>query len=186
MTPHMTTPSSTGTHLYPVNLLSQLNSSHKDTGNHKQPEEASDRDALLVSPDEEEAQPEETEQYAMITCEFDAHDEMVEDKKFQSKAAIQISKAIGSLDVLQEFDKLRINLEKKSIIKGYQPLSSDKERHETVLSQVHTQVLSTKYRLKTDIKKFETNYYCKHGVLPNIKEDNCGELRNKLDYVRKI
>ena len=121
----------------------------------------------------------------MITYEFDAQDEMVEDNTFQSKAAIQIHKTIGSLDVLQEFDELRTNLKKKSSIKGYRPSSSDKERYKTLLSQVHTQVLSTKYKLKTDIKKFETNYYCKHGVVPNRKEDY-DELHNKLDYVRKV
>ena len=52
----------------------------------------------------------------MIACEFDAQDEMVEDNTFQSKAAVQISKAIGSPEVLQKFDELCTNLKKKSSI----------------------------------------------------------------------
>ena len=121
---------------------------------------------------------------AKISCEIPhSENEMLD---FKSKAAIQISKAIGRMDILKEYDTLRTKLKGKSAIKGYKPSPSEKKRYNELLSHVHTQVLSTKHKLKVEIKRFETNYYCKHGMLPTRTEVDYVELRNKLDYTRKL
>ena len=120
----------------------------------------------------------------MIICELpDAENEMLD---FKSKAAIQISKAIGRMDLLKEYDTLRVKLKDKSSIKGYKPSSSEKKHYNELLSRVHTQVLSTKHKLKAEIKQFETSYYCKHGMLPTRRETGYVDSRNKLDYARKL
>ena len=100
----------------------------------------------------------------MISCELPDFENKMFD--FKSKAANQISKAIGQMEVLQEYDTMRAKLKEKSSTKGYKLSSSEKKHYKQLLSQVHTQVLSTKHKLKGEIKQFETNYYCKHGMLP--------------------
>ena len=191
-TPHTST--RTSTHIHPLNLLSKLNTSTTDTDK-IQPEESSTDGVPLeddVASDDEEASPAEMEQDAIlceVAKEIDSDHEMFHDREchdLQSKAAIQISKVIGHGEILKEYDTLRVNLKKKSSKKGYKPSPSDRKHYNKLLSQVHTEVLSTKHKLKAEIKYYETNYYCKHGMLPSNKEKDYGDLRRKLDYVRKL
>lgn len=109
----------------------------------------------------------------MIVCEVTLEQETSHDKEhhdFQTKATIQISKVIGEVPILKEYDALRANLKKKSTKHRGKPSSSKKKNYYKLLSQLQTQVLSTKHKLKAEIKQFERNYYCKHGMLPNKKE----------------
>jgi hypothetical protein len=68
---------------------------------------------------------------------------------YESKAATQISKAIGNPQILTLFDKLRVELKSKTAEK----VTLEKQKYTSVLSQVHTKVLSTKYELKSSMKQ---------------------------------
>ena len=75
---------------------------------------------------------------ASIECQMKEPEK--EHTTYESKA-IQICKAIGNPQILTVFDKLKISQEIKLT-----PL--EKQKYASVLSQVHTKVLSTKYEPK--------------------------------------
>ena len=68
----------------------------------------------------------------------------------ESKAATQICKAIGSPQILI-LDKIRVELKSK-ILQKIKPTPLEKQKYASVLSQVLTKVLSTKYELKSIIE----------------------------------
>ena len=105
---------------------------------------------------------------------------------YLSKAAIQICKAIGAQELLREYDHLRIKLKSNAAKSKTKPSNSERKKYILLLSQLQTQVLSTKYTLKMEIKKIETESYQKHGLLPGRSRKDYDDLRKKLDYIRKL
>ena len=92
---------------------------------------------------------------ASIECQMEPE---MEHTTYESKAVTQICKAIGNPQILTVFDKLRAELKSK-ISQKIKPTPLEKQKYASVLSQVHTKVLSTKYKLKSSIKTFETEHF---------------------------
>ena len=70
---------------------------------------------------------------------------------------------------------------------GVEPSVQEKKHYNTLLAKLQTLVLSTKYKLKTDVKELETNHYCSQGTLPNSNDDSVYDhLRKKLNYTQKL
>ena len=113
----------------------------------------SPRNLLTAMVDEEEQDQgeEHTIQNASIACEIEEPDEKdMTDSSYTylSIAAIQIRKAIGAQEALSEYDDLRIKLKSKT-----KPSHQEWKKYISLLSQLHTLVLSTKYKQKWKLKK---------------------------------
>ena len=106
---------------------------------------------------------------------------------FKTKAACQIENAIGTSQVLLEFDSLRASLKRKATDQQrFQPSTTEREHYNKTLAILHTQVLSTKYKLKDNVKAFETDYHQRNGTFPSREVEEYGELRKKTDFIKKI
>ena len=143
---------------------------------------------LVHDEDDGSYQQEGTTHDAMIDCDIQEpeDDDINTCTMYKSKAALQISKAIGPQPILKVYDALRTDLKIKVSEKKLKPSHTEKTRYESLLAQIHTKVSSQKYELKRDIKCFETEHYQKHGVLPSRNQKDYDSLRKKLDYVRKL
>ena len=120
----------------------------------------------------------------MIDCDLPIDSN--EQGYYQTKAANQIKKAIGEQHLLSEFDQIRIKL-KETANRGQTPTKTEKEYYKTILAKLQTQLLCTKYRLKAEVKEYETHHYISLGNMPNRQDDpSLDKLHKKLDYVRKL
>lgn len=126
-----------------------------------------------------------TEAVTAASFECQMKEPEMEHTTYESKAATQICKAIGNPKILTVFDKLRVELKSK-ISQKVKPTHLEKQKYASVLSQVHTKILSKKYELKSTIKKFEIEHFQKHGTLPSRKTKEYDILRKNLDYVKKL
>ena len=142
---------------------------------------------LVHDEDDGSCQQEGTTHDVMIDCDIqEPEDDINTCTMYKSKAALQISKAIGPQPILKVYDALRTDLKIKISEKKLKPSHTEKTRYESLLAQILTKVSSQKYELKRDIKCFETEHYQKHGVLPSRSQKDYDSLRKKLDYVRKL
>lgn len=94
-----------------------------------------------MSTDEEDNQTEEHD----IAIDYVVREPEVEDSTYKSKAALQISKAIGTQQILTDYDNIRTQLKHKAATtEGVKPSLSEKWKYDSLLSQLRTQLLSTK------------------------------------------
>ena len=60
-----------------------------------------------------------------------------------------------------------------------------KHNNKKLLAQLHTVLVSTKYKLKENIKEIENTHYNATGQLP-ANNSAYDQLRKELDYARKL
>ena len=113
----------------------------------------------------------------------DKDDETCVPTQYKTKAAMLISKIVKQNLALQEFDILRNGLKAKKRNKE-KPTPSEQELYELLLARLHTAVISSKYVLKQETKKFEQEYYKEHGVLP--REDEYSHLQKPVNLAKKL
>ena len=73
----------------------------------------------------------------------------MKDSTYKSKAALQISTAIGTQQIVADYDNIRAQLKTKPLPQKNLNLhlhkKMEKWKYDSLLSQLHTQLLSTKY-----------------------------------------
>ncbi len=119
-----------------------------------------------------------------VNCELNCQYDEQTQTTYQSKAAIQIEKAIGENSVLLEFDENRLQLKRKALQKK-KPSTQEKTKYNALLAKLHIFITSTKHKMKKEIEDIESSHYAAQGTLPSNNAEY-DQLLKKLDYVRKL
>ena len=120
----------------------------------------------------------------LVLTTFDEHD----DSDLKTTLAASISRLVkGDENLLKEFDELRSTLKEAKKTRDRPKNMKDKvERYKVLSAKISLQVLAKRTQLDDAVKKYEHQYFLKHGQLPKSDPSYTDLIKERNPVLRTL